>query len=73
VTRRDRAGSPIDGFAAQIASICAARGAALATRNLKDFQNTGWTCSTRGSKPDRPRRSRDSTRRRPRTRRTVEF
>lgn len=41
VTRRDRAGLPINGFDAQIASICNARGAALATRNMKDFQNTG--------------------------------
>jgi len=41
VTRRDRAGLPIDGFDAQIASICRTRDAALATRNLKDFQDTG--------------------------------
>lgn len=41
VTRRDRAGLPIDGFAAQIASICHTHDAALATRNLKDFQDTG--------------------------------
>ena len=37
---RDRRGLPIDGFDAQIASICRAHGAALATRNLKDFQHT---------------------------------
>lgn len=41
VTRRDATGSPIDGFDAQIASICRARGAALATRNMKDFLDTG--------------------------------
>lgn len=41
VTRRDRAGLPIDGFDAQIASICARHDAALATRNLKDFESTG--------------------------------
>ncbi len=41
VTRRDRAGLPIDGFDAQIASICRTHDAALATRNLKDFQDTG--------------------------------
>lgn len=41
VTRRDRAGLPIDGFDAQIASICRTHDAALATRNLKDFDDTG--------------------------------
>ena len=41
VAARDRAGMPIDGFDAQIASICRARGAALATRNTKDFERTG--------------------------------
>ena len=41
VTRRDLAGLPIDGFDAQIASICRVRGAALATRNVRDFQDTG--------------------------------
>jgi predicted nucleic acid-binding protein len=41
VTRRDRAGQPIDGFDAQIASICHTHDAALATRNVKDFQDTG--------------------------------
>ena len=41
VTRRDRSGLPIDGFDAQIASICTTHDAALATRNLKDFQDTG--------------------------------
>lgn len=41
VSDRDRAGLPIDGFDAQIASICRAHRAALATRNSKDFQGTG--------------------------------
>jgi toxin FitB len=37
---RDQVGMPIDGFDAQIAAICRSRGAALATRNLKDFRHT---------------------------------
>ncbi|MBW3638414.1 MAG: type II toxin-antitoxin system VapC family toxin [Actinobacteria bacterium] len=41
VDSRDRAGAPIDGFDAQIASICRAHDAALATRNVKDFADTG--------------------------------
>jgi predicted nucleic acid-binding protein len=41
VSDRDRAGLPIDGFDAQIASICRAHQAAVATRNAKDFQSTG--------------------------------
>lgn len=41
VTRRDRAGLPIDGFDAQIASICRVHDAVLATRNVKDFHDTG--------------------------------
>ena len=41
VTIRESLGLPIDGFDAQIASICSARGAALCTRNVKDFRNTG--------------------------------
>ncbi len=41
VTRREGLGLPIDGFDAQIASICRARGAALATRNVADFRETG--------------------------------
>jgi predicted nucleic acid-binding protein len=41
VAARQRAGEPIDGFDAQIASICRARAAALATRNSADFRNTG--------------------------------
>ncbi|GEM_PF-6309488 len=34
-------GLPIEGFDAQIAAICRVRGAALATRNIKDFAETG--------------------------------
>jgi toxin FitB len=41
VAGRERAGLPIDGFDAQIAAICVSRGAQLATRNVKDFGDTG--------------------------------
>ena len=41
VTTRAAVGLPIDGFDAQIAAICRTHGAALATRNLTDFTNTG--------------------------------
>ncbi|GIH70171.1 type II toxin-antitoxin system VapC family toxin [Sphaerimonospora thailandensis] len=41
VSARERAGTPIDGFDAQIAAICRAHRATLATRNLKDFYDTG--------------------------------
>lgn len=41
VADRESAGSPIDGFDAQIASICRSRDAALATRNTTDFKGTG--------------------------------
>lgn len=41
VSHRDRLGLPIDGFDAQIAAICRAHGAALATRNVADFGKTG--------------------------------
>lgn len=41
VAHRDGLGMPIDGFDAQIAAICRTRSAALATRNAKDFQQTG--------------------------------
>jgi predicted nucleic acid-binding protein len=37
---RVQRGLPIDGFDAEIASICRAHGAALATRNLKGFRHT---------------------------------
>ena len=41
VTARERKGRPIDGFDAQIAAICQAAGAILATRNTVDFSDTG--------------------------------
>ena len=41
VSGRDGMGLPIDGFDAQIAAVCRARGATLATRNLKDYWETG--------------------------------
>lgn len=37
VVERERAGTPISGFDAQIAGICRAHKAALATRNTDDF------------------------------------
>lgn len=37
VVARERTGTPISGFDAQIAAICRARGARLATRNTADF------------------------------------
>jgi toxin FitB len=43
VARRENAGHPIDGFDGQIAAICGSHGAALATRNGKDFHDTGVT------------------------------
>ena len=39
--QRDEAGLPFGGFDVQIAAICRAHGAALATRNTKDFLETG--------------------------------
>jgi len=41
VTGRERRGNPIDGFDAQIAAICRSQAATLATRNTKDFIDTG--------------------------------
>lgn len=41
VDGRDRAGRPIATVDAQIAAICRARGASLATRNVRDFADTG--------------------------------
>jgi toxin FitB len=41
MVRRASLGLPIEGFDAQIAAICKAHGAALATRNIKDFLETG--------------------------------
>jgi predicted nucleic acid-binding protein len=41
VDHRDRLGAPISGYDAQIAAICRAQGACLATRNEKDFEGVG--------------------------------
>lgn len=43
VAARERAGAPISGFEAQIAAICRVHDATLATRNTKDFHDTGIT------------------------------
>jgi len=40
-SERERRGHPIAAADAQIAAICRARGAALATRNTKDFEDSG--------------------------------
>jgi predicted nucleic acid-binding protein len=40
VSHRDNAGHPIDGFDAQIASICRTHDAVLDTRNVTDFDDT---------------------------------
>ena len=41
MTDRHKAGRPLSGFDAQIAAICLAHDAALATRNTRDFQDIG--------------------------------
>lgn len=41
VTRCEAQGRPISAFDAQIAAVCHARRASLATRNVKDFEATG--------------------------------
>jgi predicted nucleic acid-binding protein len=41
VADRERDGNPISGFDAQIAAICRSQAATLATRNTKDFADTG--------------------------------
>ena len=41
VDHRDRQGAPISGYDAQIAAICRAHGARLATTNEKDFAGVG--------------------------------
>jgi predicted nucleic acid-binding protein len=41
VAVRENLGNPIDGFDAQIAAICRSQAATLATRNTKDFTDTG--------------------------------
>jgi hypothetical protein len=38
---RERAGKPIAGFAALTTAVCRSRGAALATRNVSDFDGAG--------------------------------
>jgi predicted nucleic acid-binding protein len=38
---REGAGAPIDGFDGQIAAVCRARRASIATRNGKHFEGTG--------------------------------
>lgn len=43
VVRRERVGTPITMADAQIAAICAAQEATLATRNTEDFEATGVT------------------------------
>ena len=43
VIQRDRTGAPISMPDAQIAAICRVSDADLATRNTKDFENTGLT------------------------------
>jgi predicted nucleic acid-binding protein len=43
---------------AQIAAICRELGAVLATRNIKDFEETGSNWSTPGRPTPRTRRSR---------------
>jgi predicted nucleic acid-binding protein len=41
VAGRERDGNPISGFDGQIAAICRSQAAVLATRNTKDFTDTG--------------------------------
>lgn len=41
VADRERLGYPVSVADAQIAAVCRARGATLATRNIKDFADTG--------------------------------
>ena len=41
VAGREANGRPISVFDAQIAAVCQARSATLATRNVKDFEDTG--------------------------------
>jgi hypothetical protein len=41
VTTCENLGQPISGFDAQIAAICRSQAAVLATRNVKDFADTG--------------------------------
>ncbi|RZU52687.1 hypothetical protein EV385_4567 [Krasilnikovia cinnamomea] len=41
VAEREKQGNPISGFDAQIAAICRSQAASLATRNTRDFVDTG--------------------------------
>ncbi|MFS0181047.1 PIN domain-containing protein [Corynebacterium striatum] len=41
VSRRRQSGQPISTVDAQIAAVCRANNAVCATRNVKDFENTG--------------------------------
>jgi len=41
VASREKQGNPISGFDAQIAAICRSQAASLATRNTRDFVDTG--------------------------------
>jgi len=52
VTVREGLGAPIDGFDAQIAAICRSQAATLATRNTKDFANTGIAVIDPWQEPD---------------------
>lgn len=51
VATRDRLGLPINGFDAQVASICRTHGSDLATRNVKDFEHTGVDVTDPWHKP----------------------
>jgi predicted nucleic acid-binding protein len=53
VDRRDRKGAPISGYDAQIAAICRAHGASLATRNMKDFADVGIDLIDPWTQPER--------------------
>jgi predicted nucleic acid-binding protein len=55
VSDRERAGTPITGFDAQIAAVCRVKKATLATRNVKDFDGTGIKVLSPW-RPTRPRR-----------------
>ena len=52
MVRRARLGLPIQGFDALIAAICRAHGAVLATRNVKDFAETGIEIVDPWAEPD---------------------
>ncbi|MEU8242070.1 hypothetical protein AB0C07_27775 [Actinoplanes missouriensis] len=41
IASREKQGNPISGFDAQIAAICRSQAASLATRNTRDFVDTG--------------------------------